>query len=78
MMIIAELANRLVESAKDATVNYTADPARLESHKSQLVVGAIATGVAHIIPGSHPIIENILLGYTVLKGYQSLRDWAGR
>jgi hypothetical protein len=77
-MDIGQLASNLVNKAKDATIGYQPDIATLESNKTKALIGVASLGIIYIIPGDHPILSTIAFGYSALKGYQAMRDWAGK
>ncbi len=77
-MDVGALAHSLIHKLKDMTIEYRGNQHMLEENKKKALIGAASVGGAYLIPGEHPVLATIALGYTALKGYQAVRDWAGK
>jgi hypothetical protein len=77
-MDVGSLTNGLMQKLHDVTVNYQPSPNTLDKNKNKILIGAATLGGAYALPGDHPILVTLALGYTALKCYQSIRDWAGK
>ncbi len=71
------LVQRCMHYMKNQTTDYSPDPAMLASNKKKAIVGTIATGAAYIVLGSG-LVSAGMAAYSSIKGYQALRDWAGK
>ena len=77
-MDLGDKVNNLSRKLKDNTVDYNPNPMRQEDNKQRALYGAAGVGVAYLIPGAHPVLELAAIGYAAVKGYQAVRDWAGK
>ncbi len=77
-MSLEKLTKGAVKKVKDVTIGYQASRYNLEKNKTRALYGAVALGALYLIPGDQPLLSTIAVGYTVLKGYHSIRDWAGK
>ncbi len=77
-MDLEAMTEQLKTKARAATVEYRGHENMLHRHKSQMLLGAASVGGVYLLPGQHEVLLTIALGYTLLKGYQSMRDWAGK
>jgi hypothetical protein len=77
-MGLEELTKGVVKKVKDVTIGYQASSYNLEKNKTRALFGVAALGALYLVPGDQPLLSTITVGYTVLKSYHSVRDWAGK
>jgi hypothetical protein len=69
---------RLEDAILEMTIKYVPNPANLENDKTRIIIGGIGIGVACLLPGEHPVLVGLATGYTGLKCYHGIRDWAAK
>lgn len=77
-MGLEELTKSVVKKVKEVTVDYQASGYNLKRNKTRALFGVAALGALYIIPGDQSLLSTVAVGYTVLKSYHFVRDWAGK
>jgi len=77
-MSIENKVSGFIEEIKKNTVDYRPTPNNLEDNRNKSVIGLASVGALYVLPGDYQLLSSIALIYTGLKGYQAVRDWAGK
>jgi len=64
-MDVGQLVDNVIERAKDTTVRYCLNPRNTIANKNRALYGAASAGGAYMLPGEHPILVGLALGYAV-------------
>ncbi|MBU1200918.1 MAG: hypothetical protein KJ583_03245 [Nanoarchaeota archaeon] len=77
-MSLEKMVKKAVQDIKKATIDYQPTITTLQKNKTKTIMGAAVLGGLYLIPGNQYLLSYAALMYTSLKGYQSVRDWAGK
>ena len=77
-MSIGDLVKDASKKVRDATFDYVPDYTRMSENRTKALVGFSTIGALYIAPGDHPTLASVALAYGCVKGYQAVRDWAGK
>jgi hypothetical protein len=76
--LLDDILKKIRNYTKSQTIEYIPLQQNLDKNKKHTLYTAAVFGGVHILPGDLTLVKTGIICYGTLKGYQAIRDWAGK